>query len=121
MLLAEDLLLLVTDDASGRLTADGVQIDADDLLGAGLFQWPSRAQAVAALAAARREVASCQARGESVMEWLAGEIHCRGIRENAAVLAVLEIPEYRHQAAQAYALDHPGHLRALEDMLASLT
>src|SRR5215472_16621620 len=28
MLLAEDLLLLVTDDASGRLTADGVQVDA---------------------------------------------------------------------------------------------
>jgi Golgi phosphoprotein 3 (GPP34) len=28
MLLAEDLLLLVADDASGRLTADGVQVDA---------------------------------------------------------------------------------------------
>src|SRR5215472_12844548 len=28
MLLAEDLLLLVTDDASGRLTADGTQVDA---------------------------------------------------------------------------------------------
>jgi len=27
MLLAEDLLLLVTDDASGRLAADGVQVD----------------------------------------------------------------------------------------------
>lgn len=87
-------------------------------LGAGLVQRPSRAHAVAARAVARREVASCQAGGESVMEWLAGEVHCRGIRENAAVLAVLEIPQYRHQA---YALDHPGHLRALEDMLASLT
>lgn len=28
MLLAEDLLLLVTDDASGRLTTDGLQVDA---------------------------------------------------------------------------------------------
>jgi hypothetical protein len=60
------------------------------------------------------------ARGESAGQWLAGEVHHRGIRENAAVLAVLEIPDYRHHAAQSYALDHPGRPQALEDMLAAL-
>jgi hypothetical protein len=90
-------------------------------LGAGLFQRLSPAQAVDALAAARREVASCRARGESARQWLAGEIHHRGIRENAAVLAVLEIPDLRHEAAQAYALDHPDRQSVLEDLLAALT
>jgi hypothetical protein len=89
-------------------------------MGAGLFQRPSPAQAVDALAAARCKVASCRARDESVRQWLAGEIHHRGIRENAAVLAVLEIPDLRHEAAQAYALDHPGRRPALEGMLAAL-
>jgi len=37
-------------------------------LGAGLSERPSRAQAVDALASARREVASCRARGESVSQ-----------------------------------------------------
>ena len=59
-------------------------------LGAGLFQRPSQAEAVNALAAARRGIATCQARGEAISEWLAGEVHRRGICENAAVLVVLE-------------------------------
>jgi hypothetical protein len=86
-------------------------------MGAGLFQRPSPAQAVDALAAGCREVASCRAHGESVRQWLAGEVHHRGIRENAAVLAVLEIPSFRHEAARAYALDHPDRQPVLEDML----
>lgn len=89
-------------------------------LGAGLFQWPSRARAVAALAVARREVAACQARSRPVQRWLVGEVHLRGIRENAAVLAVLEIPDLRDEAAQAYAREHPDRLPALEAMLAVL-
>jgi hypothetical protein len=90
-------------------------------LGAGLFQRPSPAQAVGALATARREVASCRAHGESVRQWLTGEIHHRGIRENAAVLAVMDIPDFRHEAARAYALEHPDRRPVLEDMLAALT
>jgi hypothetical protein len=86
-------------------------------LGAGLFQRPSPAQAIDALAAARREVACCRARGESVSQWPAGEVRRRGIRENAAVL---EIPDYRHRAVQGYALDHPDRRRSLEDLLAAL-
>jgi hypothetical protein len=75
---------------------------------------------VDALAAARREVAACRARGESVRQWLADEVHHRGIRENAAVLAVMEIPDFRNEAAQAYALDHPGGRSVLDDVLAAL-
>lgn len=56
--------------------------------GAGLFQRPSRAQAVAALAAARRGIAACQAHRAPVRPWLAGEVHLRGIRETAVIKAV---------------------------------
>jgi hypothetical protein len=90
-------------------------------LGAGLFQRPSQAEAVNALAAARRGIATCQARGEAISEWLAGEVHRRGICENAAVLVVLEIPDLRHHAAQGYVLDHPDRRQALEDLLAVLS
>jgi hypothetical protein len=90
-------------------------------LGAGLVRQPSRAQAVAALSAARRQVASFRARSESVRQWLAVDVHRRGIRENAAILAVLEVPDFRDEVARAYALDHPDRLSALEDMLAALT
>jgi hypothetical protein len=81
-------------------------------LGAGLFQRPSRAQAVAALAATRREVASCRARGESAGQWLAAEVHHRGIRENAAVLAVLVIPKVSMMMECALVPHLPGALRA---------
>jgi hypothetical protein len=90
-------------------------------LGAGLFQRPSRAQAVATVAAARRGIAACQARRAPVRPWLAGEVHLRGIRETAAVLAVLEIPGLREEAAQAYAREHPDRLPALQSMLTVLT
>jgi hypothetical protein len=90
-------------------------------LGAGLVQRPSRAQAVDALAAARRGVASCQARGGAVSEWLADQVRRHGIGENAAILAVLEIPDLRHQAAQGYVLEYPGRRQALEDLLAVLS
>jgi hypothetical protein len=89
-------------------------------LGAGLRPPPSRALTVTALAGARRAVASHQARGESLGKWLAGEVRVRGIRENAAVLAVMELPEYRAMAAQAYARHHPGRITALNDLLAAL-
>jgi hypothetical protein len=65
--------------------------------------------------------ASHQVRGESIGEWLNSEIRLHGIRENAAALAVMELPEYRHPTAQMYALHHPDRLKALNDMLAVLT
>src|SRR5215469_6114363 len=58
-------------------------------LGAGMPSAPSKALIVEALAGARRAVAMYQAQCRAVDDWLAGEVRLRGIRENAAVLAVL--------------------------------
>jgi hypothetical protein len=58
---------------------------------------PSTAVAVNALASARRAVAAHLASGAAIDEWLAREIKA-GVRENAAVLAVIEMPEHlRHR------------------------
>ena len=75
---------------------------------------------VTALASARRAVAMHQARGLAFDGWLAGESALRGVRENAAVLAVLEVPERRAETAQIYRRQHPGRTDALNDLLAVL-
>jgi hypothetical protein len=64
-------------------------------LGAGMHEAPAPALAVQALADARRSVAVCLARNESIATWLAGEIRFPDIKENAATLAALELPEHR--------------------------
>ena len=87
-------------------------------LGAGLDSVPSTASAVTALAAARRAVAAHLARGEAVDEWLADEIRLRGIRENAAILAVREIPERRAETAETYRREHPDRIEELNTVLA---
>jgi hypothetical protein len=90
-------------------------------LGAGMPAAPSKALIVEALAGARRAVAMCRAHGRAVDDWLAGEVRLRGIRENAAVLAVLELlPGRREETARAYRLDHPDRAGALGDLLAVL-
>jgi hypothetical protein len=90
-------------------------------LGAGLAQPLSTAVAVDALASARRSVAAHLARGAPIGEWLASEIRVRGIRENAAVLAVMEIPEHQQSTAHAYVQRHPDRGKALNDLLAVLS
>ena len=89
-------------------------------IGAGMRSPPSKALLVAALAGARRAVAMHQARGLALDQWLAGEVRLRGIRENAAVLAVLEMPGRREEIAQAYRRRHPDRAGALNDLLAVL-
>jgi hypothetical protein len=89
-------------------------------LGAGLHQPLSRALALSALAGARRTVASLLWRGDLVADWLATETRLRGIRENAATLAVMELRECRHGTAEAFARDHPDRLDILRDLLAVL-
>jgi hypothetical protein len=89
-------------------------------LGAGLGQPLSTALAVDALASARRTVATHLASGASAGEWLASEIRVRGIRENAAVLAVMEIAEHQQLIAHAYLQRHPDRGKALSDLLAVL-
>lgn len=85
-------------------------------IGAGLPSAPCTALLVAALADARRAVAMHQARGLAIDQWLAGEVRLRGIRENAAVLAVLEIPGRRDEIAEAYR-QQPDRAGALNDLL----
>jgi hypothetical protein len=86
-------------------------------LGAGLNDRPSRALMLSALAGARRTIALLQARREPLADWLASETRLRGIRENAATLAAMEVQELRHDTAQVYARDHPDRLGALGDLL----
>jgi hypothetical protein len=89
-------------------------------IGAGVPSPPSTALLVQALAGARRAVGMHQARGLAIDQWLAGEVCLRGIRENAAVLAVLEVPGRRDEIAQAYRQQHPDRAGALNDLLAVL-
>jgi hypothetical protein len=89
-------------------------------LGAGMPSPPSKSLLVSALAGARRVVAEHRALGLAVDRWLAGEVRLRGVRENAAVLAVLEMPERREEVAQAYLRQHPDRAGALNDLLAVL-
>ena len=106
------------DDQNGAESCEARRSDAVlAFLGAGLHAVPSRASAVTALAGARRAVATHLARGEPVDEWLAGEVRIRGIRENAAVLAVLEIPERRVETAEAYRGEHPDRIQELGALL----
>jgi hypothetical protein len=73
---------------------------------------------VEVLAGARRAAAMHQMHGRALEEWLAGEVRLRGIRENAAVLAVLELPGRREEAARAYRHEHPDRAGVLSDLLA---
>lgn len=65
-------------------------------------------------------VASLLSRGEPIDSWLASETSFHGVRENAASLAVMEIPEYRHATADAHAREYPDRLDALANLLAVL-
>jgi hypothetical protein len=89
-------------------------------LSAGMPASPSTALLVQALAGARRAVAAHQQRGLAIDQWLAGEVCLRGIRENAAVLAVLETPGQREETARAYRQQHPDRIGVLNDLLAVL-
>lgn len=89
-------------------------------LGAGLHQTPSRAQAVTALADARRGLAADQAHAQPIDTWLAEQVRHGGIRENAATLAVLELPEHRDHTAQDYAQRHPDRAAALDQLIENL-
>ena len=81
----------------------------------------STAVAVNALASARRAVAAHLARGAAIDGWLASEIKPAGIRENAAVLAVIEMPEHQYATAHAYGLRHADRLNTLNDLLIVLS
>ena len=73
-------------------------------MGSGLASSPTKAQLVSTLAAARRSIAALRARHQNVDGWLSSEVRLRGIRENAATVAALEIPELRDRVATNYAV-----------------
>jgi hypothetical protein len=72
------------------------------------------------LADAARTVRELKRRGRQLEDWLADEMRIRGIRENAAVLAVLEISDPGSALAQAYAERYPDRLPELNELLAVL-
>jgi hypothetical protein len=115
----------VTHDQTGaqhhdRSVEAGRRAALTAFLSVGIPGPPSSALLVQALANARRAVAMHQQRGLAIDQWLAGEIRQRGIKENASVLAVLEIPGRRDEIAAAYRQQHPDRTGALNDLLAVL-
>jgi hypothetical protein len=125
VLTAEDEIVAVM---SGRRGVERGDLPAEErrraaliaFLGAGMPSPPSTALLVEALADARRAIAMHQARGLAIDQWLGGEVRLRGIRDNAAVLAVLEMPGRREEIARAYRRQHPDRAGALNDLLAVL-
>jgi hypothetical protein len=81
---------------------------------------PSPGIIVGALGEARAAVAMHQERRRPLDGWLADEVRLRGIRENAAVLAALELPEWRDRAAEIYRNEHPERREVLDAFLAVL-
>ena len=125
MLTVEDEIVAVMDGQRGAdrgdlLAGERRRAALVAFIGAGMPSPPSTALLVAALAGARRAVAMHQARGLVIDQWLAGEVCLRGIRENAAVLAVLEMPGRGEEVAQAYRQQHPDRAGALNVLLAVL-
>jgi hypothetical protein len=86
-------------------------------LGAGMTPTPAAAQLVSVLATARRSVAALQSRGEPLYEWLNSECRLRGVRENAATLATMEVPGMRDQTAHQYRQAHPDRAEIVTRML----
>jgi hypothetical protein len=125
VLTAEDeIVVLMSDQRGGRYVGQAAEKRHSAalvaFLGAGMQPPPSTALLVRTLADARRAVATNQARGLAVERWLAAEVRVRGIRENAAVLAVLEMPGWRDETARAYRQEHPDRADVLSELLAVL-
>jgi hypothetical protein len=89
-------------------------------LSAGLTPAPTRAEMVRAVATARLSVASYQRRQTPLAAWLACEIRVGGLRENAAIFAVLEAPAERGVAARDYLRRHPARAGELYGLFAPL-
>lgn len=91
-----------------------------EFLGAGLHPTPAMATLVSALASARRSVAAQRSRNEDIAEWLDSEVKLRGVRENAAIVAALEVPSEREKVADRYKNAYPERANLLRDLISSL-
>jgi hypothetical protein len=56
----------------------------------------------------------------TIVVWLQSEVRLRGIRESAAVLAMMEADINRHAVAEAYRRDHLDRAELVDQMLAAL-
>jgi hypothetical protein len=81
---------------------------------------PDKAVIVMRLADARRAVTMHRERGLPPDGWLADEVRVGGIRENAAVLATLEVSEWRERATEIYRREHPDRVNVLDEFLVTL-
>jgi hypothetical protein len=88
MLTAEDEIVAVMDAQCGMQRDD---LTAEERRRAALVAFTGaglpHCVGAAALAGARRAIAMRQARDLAMEQWLVGEVHLRGVRENAAALA----------------------------------
>lgn len=91
-----------------------------DFLVGDLADRPSKASLVTLLGNAYRAVAALRQAGE-VNTWLAGERRWQGIRERAAIVAVVAVLDSnainRANLAESYCADHPAHAAALAQLL----
>jgi hypothetical protein len=90
-------------------------------LGAGLDPRPTRATMVERLADASRTVEELRNRNQPVDDWLAEQMRCRGIRENAAVLAVLEMAVPASGLAKSFPERYPTREPELKELLRVLS
>lgn len=74
------------------------------------------------LAEARQAVAFLRSRGEPLSQWLAGEVRFRGLKENAAILAAMEVSEQHERTAiaESYRERYPQRTEQLDEIVAWL-
>jgi hypothetical protein len=77
-------------------------------LGTGMDPKPTRANMVDRLASATRTVRELSGQGRQREDWLADEMRIGGIRENAAVLALVEISEPGSALAHGEVVGYAG-------------
>jgi hypothetical protein len=91
------------------------------LFAAGADRRPEPWQVVERFAEASRAVAELRHCGLPLDGWLSEQIRTPGMRQNAAVIAAMEQPEYRERVAHEYIERHPDRaelVRALVELLA---
>jgi hypothetical protein len=86
-------------------------------LGAGMYSTPTPAAAVEALARVRSTVALLKERPDALSRWLLDEIKMRGIRENAAVLACVEMREPPLDLEGPYRQRYPDRQEQLDRLV----
>ena len=106
------------DQLHGRSADDAARSQAiTAFLSSGVVPEPTKALLVRALAAARRSVRELRDAGKPVAAWLGTQSRYGGLRENAATVAVLEIPELTAEVAADYAERFPDRAGVLRRML----